>query len=68
MPQGNCACERVAQSDSSISGHIPKLCLSLTDSDDNVSYMTCTRKPVSVSAENRNPFVSTIYCLHNTGF
>lgn len=42
MPQGNCACDRVAQSDSSISGHIPKLCLSLTDSVDNVSYKVYT--------------------------
>lgn len=68
MPQGKCACDRVAQSDSSVSRHIPKLCLSLTDSVDNVSYMKCTRKPASVSVKDRNPFVSTIYCLHNTGF
>lgn len=42
---GKCACDRVDQSHSSISSHIPKLCLSLTDSVDDVSYQQCKKKP-----------------------
>lgn len=34
----NCACDQVDQSHSSISSHIPELCLSLSDPADNVSY------------------------------
>lgn len=45
----------VTESDSRISRHIPKLCLSLTDPVNNVSYQKCTWKPVSVSVEDRNP-------------
>lgn len=33
--RGKCACDRVDQSHSSISSHIPELCLSLTDSVDD---------------------------------
>lgn len=45
----------VTESDSSISRHTPKLCLSLTDSVNNVSYQKCTRNPVTVSVKDRNP-------------
>ena len=42
---GKCACDRVDQSHSSISSHIPELCLSLTDSVDGISYQQCKQKP-----------------------
>lgn len=43
--EGERACDRVDQSHSSISSHIPELCLSLTDSVDDVSYQQCKQKP-----------------------
>lgn len=61
-----CACDQVDQSHSSISSHMPELCLGLTDSVDDVSYQQCKQKPCL--CKRQNPFVSTIYCLHNTGF
>lgn len=64
---GNCACDRVDQSHSSISSHIPELCLSLTDSVDDAFHINSVNRNL-VCVKDKNPFVSTIYCLHNTGF
>lgn len=63
--EGKRACDRVDQSHSSISRHIPKLCL--TDSVDDAFHINCVNTNL-VCVKDRDPFVSTIYCLHNTTF
>lgn len=45
----------------------PELCLSLTDSVDDAFHINSVNRNL-VCVKDKNPFVSTIYCLHNTGF
>lgn len=60
---GKHACVRVKQSHFSISRHIPAVRTQLVFHIDSVHVLK--QKPLCI---RQTPFVSTIYCLHNTGF
>lgn len=66
--RGGCACDRVdSQSRSSFSSHTREMCVSPTDSDRDAFHINGVNRNL-VCVKDKIPFVSTIYCLHNTGF